>query len=114
MRADGRRVRGVHLLMVVAGAAVVAALQRRVEETVPVRLGADVAGGRAAVHAAVVPALLERAPGPRASALTAHVHDRRSDLTNHASLLCTRTLSPHPYPHFNCQSPDVRSRRPSY
>lgn len=98
VRADCRRIRGVHLLMVVAGAAVVPALQRRVEE-VPVSLWADVAGGRAAVHAAVIPALLQRARASSA-ALAAHVHDRRTDLTNHASLLYTRTLSPHPYPHF--------------
>lgn len=82
MRADRRRVGGVHLLVVVARAAVVAALQRRVEEAVAVGLGADVAA-RAAVDAAVVPALLQRAA--RATAL-AHVHGRRSDLTNHASL----------------------------
>lgn len=81
MRADRRRVGGVHLLVVVARAAVVAALQRRVEEAVAVGLGAVAA--RAAVDAAVVPALLQRAA--RAAAL-AHVHGRRSDLTNHASL----------------------------
>lgn len=48
----------MHLLVVVAGAAVMAALQRRVEEPVAVGLGADVSSGRAAVHAAIVPALL--------------------------------------------------------
>ena len=90
MRSDRGRIRSVHLLVVVPGAAVVPALQRRVEE---VPIGLHVAGGRAAVHAAVVPALLPRAA-------LAHVHGRVADLTNHASFLYTRTLSPHSYPHF--------------
>lgn len=92
----------MHLLMVVAGAAVVSALQRRVEEAIAVRVGVDVAGGRAAVDAALVPPLLQRARS-RAAALSAHVHVR-SGLTHHASLLYTRTVSPLPYPHFNSQS----------
>ena len=97
MRADSGGVGGVHLLMVVAGAAVVAALERGVEEAVAIGIGVDVAGGRAAVDAALVPPLLQRArPGPRA--LSTHVHGR-SDLTHHASLLYTHTISPLPYQH---------------
>lgn len=90
--------------MVVAGAAMMAAFQRRVEEPVAVAARVDVAGRRAAVDAALVPPLLQRArPRARSATLTAHVHDRSSDLTNHASLLHSRTISPLPYPHFNSQ-----------
>lgn len=101
MRRDSGGVGGVHLLMVVAGPAMVAAFQRRMEETIAICLRVDVTGGRAAVDAALIPPLLQRA-GPRAcaAALSAHVHDRRTDLTHHASLLYTRTISPLPYPHF--------------
>lgn len=100
VRADRRGVGCVHLLVVVAGAAVVAALQRGVEEAVSVGLGLDVAGGWAAVDSALVPALLQGARGrAHPAALAAHVHDRPTDLTNHASLLYTRTVSPHLYPH---------------
>lgn len=101
MRGDSRGVGGVHLLVVIAGAAVVAPFQRGVEEPVTVGVGLHVAGGRAAVDAALVPALLQGACGRArpAAALAAHVHDRATDLTNHASLLNTRTVSPHPYPH---------------
>lgn len=84
----------MHLLVVVARAAVVRALERRVEEAVAVGVGA-VAGGRAAVDAALVPPLLQRAA--RAAAFTTHVHDRASDLTNHALLLYTRTQSTLPH-----------------
>lgn len=74
MGADRSRVGGVHLLVVVPRAAVVAALQWRVEE---VAIGfVDVARGRAAVHAAVVPTLLERASAARPATLATHVHDR--------------------------------------
>lgn len=101
MWANSRRVGGVHLLMVVSGAAMVSALQRWMEEAIPIRLWVDVAGGRAAVHPALVPPLLQRTrPRPRAAALTTHVHDSRTHLTHHASFLSTRTVSPHPYPHF--------------
>lgn len=111
MRTDGSRVGGVHLLVVVAGATVVAALQGRMEEAVSIRLWIDVAGGRAAVDAALVPALLQRTGArARAAALSAHIHDRRLDLTHHASLLYTRTWSPHPYPHLNSQSNREASR----
>lgn len=88
----------MHLLMVVAGAAMVAPFERRMEEAVSIGLRVDVAGGRAAVKAALVPPLLQRAR-PRAAALSAHVHDRGTDLTHHASLLYTRTVSPLSYPH---------------
>lgn len=66
--------------MVVPRTAVVAALQRGVEE-VAARL-VHLARGRAAVDAAVVPALLHRA------ALAAHIHDRCC-LTHHALRLRT-------------------------
>lgn len=85
----------MHLLVVVARPAVMRAFERRVEEGVAVGLGA-VAGGRAAVDAALVPPLLERA-GARAAALATHVHPRGSDLTNHALLLYTRTQSTLPH-----------------
>lgn len=86
MRADGGRIGGVHLLMVVAGAAVVSALERWVEEALAVGVRGGVAGGRAAVDAALVPPLLQRARRSATRALSAHVHDR-SPLTHHASLL---------------------------
>lgn len=87
MRADCSRIGGVHLLMVVAGAAMVSALERRVEETLAVGVRGGVAGGRAAVHAALVPPLLQRARrSATRAALSAHVHVR-SPLTHHASLL---------------------------
>lgn len=63
----------MHLLVVVPRAAVVSALERRVEEPVPVGVGGDVARRRAAVDAALVPALLQRA---RPAAALAHVHGR--------------------------------------
>lgn len=80
MRADGRRVGRVHLLVVVPGAAVMASLQRRVEEAIAVAVGLP---GGAAVDAALVPPLLERG---RPATLATHVHDCFA-FTNHASRL---------------------------